>query len=79
VNEIQGRGGLNLMSYFTRVILFTFYLATIISLFLDPWNVYVDFRQSYLIIGNTLIILGIVIFLLSFIRDIIRYINEKKR
>lgn len=79
MNEIQGRGGLNLMSYFTRVILFTFYLATIISLFLDPWNVYVDFRQSYLIIGNTLIILGIVIFLLSFIRDIIRYINEKKR
>lgn len=75
---IVQRRGLSIASYFTRVVLFMFYLATIISYFLSPWNVYADLEQIYIIIGNVLLILGIVVFILTFVGDIIRYINEKK-
>ncbi|MFX0037791.1 MAG: hypothetical protein ACFFCY_00230 [Promethearchaeota archaeon] len=77
--DIQERGGLKLMGYISNVVLLLFYIATIIALFLDPWNPIPDnLRAIYGIVGFLLIILGFVLLILSFIRDIIRSIKFKK-
>jgi uncharacterized membrane protein len=79
VIDIQERGGLKIMGYASNMVLLMFYIATIIALFLDPWNpVPNNLKPLYSIIGVLLIILGIFLLMLSFIRDIIRSLKFKK-
>ena len=77
--DIQERGGLKLMGYVSNVVLLLFYIATIIALFIDPWNPVPDnLRPIYSIIGVILIVLGFVLLFLTFIKDIIRSMKFKK-
>jgi hypothetical protein len=72
------RGGLGLMGICTRIMILLFYLSSIVSLFSDPTIVPLDSRVTFIITGYALILLGIALFLLTFIGDFIKYRKDRK-
>jgi hypothetical protein len=79
VSEIREHGGLMALGYINRVIFLMLYFSSIIGIFADLSNVSVANRLSHALIGITLLILGVIAFILTFIRDIYQYVQDKKR